>query len=255
MSEWDIYESRINARGKTKREAVLNRELRLINKRLPDNLSYKTVQVDDLLQDIAVINSDNFNEKTIFSMPGEDIRHGALVFWEDNYWLITERDATTTVDTRAKMVQCNHLLKWVSDDGIIHEQWCVVEDGTKYMTGEYEDRNFVVTRGDSRIMVTIARNAETIKFNRQSRFLIDDPEEKTKLSYALTKPLKVGSVYNNNGVYKFILQEVVSTDDDNHELGIADYYKHYPKDSAENMKDHPGVTTPDNTSSEKRGWL
>ena len=51
--------------------------------------------------------------------------------WMDNYWLITERDADTTVYTRAKMIQCNHLLKWVSDDNTIHEQWCIIEDGTK----------------------------------------------------------------------------------------------------------------------------
>ena len=64
-------------------------------------------------------------------MPGEDIEHGGLIRWADNYWLVTERDANNNVYARAKMIQCNYLLKWVSDDDKIYEQWCIVEDGTK----------------------------------------------------------------------------------------------------------------------------
>lgn len=131
MSVWDIYESRISARGGTKRGAALRRETRMIGTKVKDNLSYQTVTIDDVIQDVAIINSDNLNEKTIISLPGEDIGHGGLVRWMDNYWLVTERDANTTVYTRAKMTQCNHLLKWVSDDNTIHEQWCIIEDGTK----------------------------------------------------------------------------------------------------------------------------
>ena len=100
---------------------------------------------------------------------------------------------------------------------------------TTDLTGEFENRDFIATRGDSRIAVTIARNSQTINLNRKNRFLIDDPETKHKLAYTLSKPLKLGGVFNNQGVYKFVLQEVSATDDDNHELGIADYYKYFPR--------------------------
>lgn len=131
MGVWDIYANRISLQGGTKHDAVLKRETRTVKTKVKDNLSYHTVTIDDVAQDVAIINSDNLDEKTIISLPGEDIGHGGLVHWMDNYWLITERDANTTVYTRAKMIQCNHLLKWVSDDNVIHEQWCVIEDGTK----------------------------------------------------------------------------------------------------------------------------
>lgn len=100
------------------------------------------------------------------------------------------------------------------------------------LTGEYEDRNFVVTRGDSRIAVTVARTEATAKLGRETRFLIDDPDTGFTLAYALTKPLKVNGewMYNKMGVYKFVMQEVQTTADDNVELGIADYYKHFPKE-------------------------
>lgn len=264
MGVWDVYESRVEARGVTKRDAQLKREKRVINSRLPDNLSYQNVtifsaengfnihsaeaQAAAVSQNVAIINSDNFSEKTIISMPGADIDHGALVSWMDGYWIVTERDANTTVYTKAKMVRCNYLLKWVSAEDEIIEQWCIVEDGTKYLTGEYEDRNFIVTRGDSRISVTVARNSETVRLSRDDRFIIDDPESPSPLAYALTKPLKLGSSYNNEGVFRFVLQEVVTTDYDNLDNRVADYYRHFAKPSQE-----PDDDTPDEAG--KKVWL
>ena len=126
-----MYEARINNIGSTKRGATIRREIHNIYTRLPENPSYTHVTIDDVEQDVAIINSDNLDEKTILSLPGEDIKHGGLVYWMDNHWLVTERDANTTLYTRAKMLQCNYLLKWVDSEHVIHEQWCIVEDGTK----------------------------------------------------------------------------------------------------------------------------
>lgn len=254
---WDLYEDRIGARGITKRENALRREKRYITTKLPDNLSYQSVTIDGVGRDVAILNSDNLNEKTIISMPEEDIRHGGLVCWMDNYWLVTELDANKTVYTKGKLLQCNYLLKWIDAEGVIHEQWCTIEDGTKYLTGEYEDRNFIVTRGDSRIAMTIARNELTAEFGREHRFLIDDPLSSQKLAYALTKPLKVGNFYDgSNGIYKFVLQEVNSTDDDNQELCIADYYKYYPKPGEDPEEPEPEPDTePEPGEPEREVWI
>lgn len=147
MSVWDTYESHAGVRGMTKRESALKREVRTINRKVPDNLSYQAVTIYDnahgynilseemakyaIAQDVAIINSDNLNEKTIIAMPGADIEHGSLVHWMDNYWLVTERDANATVYIKCKMIQCNHLLHWVTDEDKLCEQWTIVEDGTK----------------------------------------------------------------------------------------------------------------------------
>ncbi len=248
MDMWDAYQARADVRGNTRRETALRREQRMLADKLRHSLSFHHAIVDDEDRDVAIINTDNLETKFIYALPGEDIRHGAYVQWMDNHWLVVEKDYNTEVYTRAKMTQCNHLLKWVDDDDVIHEQWCIVEDGTKYLTGEYEDRQFIVTRGDSRIAVTIARNRDTAKLGRLNRFLIDDHESGHMLAYALTKPLKFSSVYNDNGVYKFVLQEVNTTDDDNQELGIADYYKHF---SGPVMP----IAPPDGGGSGRRNWL
>lgn len=259
MSVWDTYQNRIEIHGGTKRKAAFVREQRALLNKTKDSLSYHDVIIDGKSRNVSIINSDNLNEKLMLSLPGENFDCGGLVEWADNHWLITEKDANNEVYTRAKLLQCNYLLHWVDEEHVVHEQWCIIEDGTKYLTGEYEDRNFIVTRGDSRISMTITKNADTEKFGREHRFLIDDPDSGDKLAYLLTKPFKVGKTFNGSGVYAFVLQEVVSTDDDNMELSIADYYKHFPKAAQPN----PNTTTdPDgtdkdsiSTNSGKKVWL
>lgn len=132
MGAWDTYETRLSVRGTTLRNVQLLREQEYLTRKLPNNLSYHTALIDDISRNVAIINTDNLDTKYIYSMPGEDLHHGGLVQWMNSYWLITEKDFNTEVYTRAKMLQCNYLLKWVDDeDRSIHEQWCIIEDGTK----------------------------------------------------------------------------------------------------------------------------
>lgn len=129
------------------------------------------------------------------------------------------------------------------------------------LTGEYEDRYFVAARGDSRIAMTIARNAQTLLFNRKNRFIIDDPMSPTKLAYTLSKPMKLGWSFNNEGCYKFVLQEINTTNDDNLELSIPDYYLHFPKDgeagsdSGAGSDDNTSIGSDDTTPTGKKVWL
>lgn len=264
MGVWDTYLNRVEVHGGTRREAELIKKQRTLLLKTKDSLSYHSVMIDGEPRDVTIINSDNLNEKKIISLPGEDLKCGGLVYWANNYWLITEKDANTEVYTKGKLTQCNHLLRWIDDQGVIREQWCVIEDGTKYMTGDYEDRDFIVTRGDSRIAMTIGKNEHTVKFGRENRFLIDDPDSTNKLCYALSKPLKVGKHYAGEGVYMFVLREVSSTNDDNMELGITNYYKFFPRSGSESsdaIEDTSNDTAPeaaetsDTTSGGKKVWL
>ena len=96
MNAWDMYKNRITAHGGSKRNAAFIRESRFIQTRLPDNLSYQTVivypreygfninsedaQLHCISQNVAIIDSDNLNEKIICSMPSEDLLLGSLIF-------------------------------------------------------------------------------------------------------------------------------------------------------------------------------
>lgn len=232
MGVWDSYYSRTGGNGNGRRELILKREQAFIKRKLPLNLSYKSLLINGQEQNAAVISSDNLDTKTICSMPNEDFPHGGLVYWMDNYWLITGKDADTEVYARGTMRQCNYLLKWVDDDGEIVERWCIVEDGTKYLSGEYGDNDYIVTRGDARATMIIARDEKTAKLTRKNRFIIDDTESPAPLAYRLTKPFKLGGSYNGNGIISFVLVECNTEDSDNLELRIANYYDHFPREGA-----------------------
>lgn len=257
MNPWDTYCQRIAVKGGAKREAVLRRQARYLTQKLPESLAHQSMEIDGAMRNVAVINSDDLNIKTLCSLPGEDLRHGATVSWMDNHWLITGRDANNELYTKATMQQCNHLTKWISQDGTVVERWSIVEDGTKYLTGEYGDNNFILTRGDSRLMLILPRDNETIRLNRNNRFLIDDEDSPNVLAYRLTKPFKLGGAFAGNGVLSFILSECNTEDSDSLELRIANYYEHFPK-PAESGAEPPVMVAPlekPGNSAGKKVWL
>lgn len=232
MNPWRLYDEKMRSGGHYGRDAVLRREQQFIRDKLPKRLSYKDgVVINGTPQNIAIIDSDDFSIKTICSLPGEDIPNGGLVEWAGGYWLITEKNADTEVYSKGTMQQCNHLLRWVDSDGEIIERWCIVSDGTKYLVGEWGDNDNIVTRGDMRVSLIIARDRYTVKLNRENRFLIDDGASPNVIAYRLTKPFKMHGGFSKNGVLAFVLSECNTEDTDNMDLRIANYYKFFPRDT------------------------
>jgi len=132
MSVWDNYFGRVGQSDGVGRDAILSREQRILKQKIQKSLSWHPgVLVDGVLTDVAIIDSDNLDTKSIFSMPPQELDAGSLVEWSGQRWLITEKDFNTEVYTRCTMRQCNYLLKWVNSDGVIVSRWCIVEDGTK----------------------------------------------------------------------------------------------------------------------------
>lgn len=199
-----------------------------MERKIISSMSYNEVSINGLRQKISIADvSDDYNVKKIFSLPNENLEHGGLVEWNSTFWLITEINPRNEAYSEGKMTQCNHILKWIDDNGNIIEKWCIVVDGTKYLIGEKTED--IMSIGDARIAVTISRDHDTAKLNRGKRFLIDDPDAKEVLAYQITKPNRFFNTYNGKGVYRFILNEVNLTDEDNTELGIADYYNWRPQ--------------------------
>lgn len=253
-SPWDIYSQRIDAKGGSMRGAAKHREIEFLRYKARDSLSHHVAIVDGSEQEVFIINSDNYNQKTIISMPGDDIRNGCYVQWMDTWWIVTERDFNTELYTKCKMLQCNYLLRWVNAKKEIIERHAIVIDGTKYLTGEtvssYNDNGMAL--GDSRAQLTLPRDSETLQLNRKNRFLVDDYESGNVLAYRLTKPFKVGSVYENNGPLNFMIDEVNLEKDDNTELHIANYYSYFPDGRFERDDSYKG----DNgAGAGKESWL
>lgn len=257
MSVWDRYDSRMNAGGATPRAKAFINECNFINTKLPGSLSYHKAVINGEDRELAIINTDNLDIKTLCTFPGETLPHGGLVYWMDQYWLITEVDANNEVYTRGKMRQCNYLLRFVSKDKQVIERWCIIDDGTRYLSGEYGDREMIMLRGDSRISMTIAKDQYTAQFGRENRFIIDDYASTDVLAYRMTKPYKLGGSFGETGVYYFVLTECNTEDDDNLELHIADYYQYFPRENE--LKDETVIEEPeievDGNQEKKRVWI
>lgn len=253
MNPWNTYHARHALHGETSRDREKYNLMNRLSRQIPSTLSYHNVDIDGEDRNIVILNSDNLNQKTLCSLPGEDIRHGAYIDWMNHKWLVTERDANSEIYTKCIMLQCNYLLRWINDSGEIIERWSVVEDGTRYLTGEFSDSFLVATKGDSRIAVTLPKDLETIALDRDARFIIDDYSSPHPLAYRLTKPFKLGGSYDENGVVIFVMTECNTENDDNIELHIADYYKHFPREG-ENNNSSVDISV-DDLDSGRRGWI
>lgn len=130
-SPLDNYKGWINASEAPLREIRKARAKDRLWRKHLSSLSYKTVLVNGVEQNVAIIDTTDLPKKKIFSMPGETLIHGGLVDWEESKWLITEINAHNELYNEGRLERCNHLLKWRDDDDIIQERWCIVEDGTK----------------------------------------------------------------------------------------------------------------------------
>ena len=253
MNPWNTYHARHALHGETSRDREKYNLMNRLSRQIPSSLSYHNVDIDGEDRNIVILNSDNLNQKTLCSLPGEDIRHGAYIDWMNHKWLVTERDANSEIYTKCIMLQCNYLLRWINDSGEIIERWSVVEDGTRYLTGEFSDSFLVATKGDSRIAVTLPKDLETLALDRDVRFIIDDYSSPHPLAYRLTKPFKLGGSYDENGVVIFVMTECNTENDDNIELHIADYYKHFPREGENNNSSVD--TSVDDLDSGRRGWI
>jgi hypothetical protein len=69
----------------------------------------------------------------------------------------------------------------------------------------------------------------------------------------LTKPFKLGGSYDENGVVIFVMTECNTENDDNIELHIADYYKHFPREGENNNSSVD--TSVDDLDSGRRRWI
>lgn len=226
MDIWNLYKIRVdgdNSKEDPDRTKSLDNIQSRMRRQIAASLSYHKVKIGNEEKDLAIVDTKDFYSKKIFSMPGESLTLGKVIDWLDNKWLITEVNPQNEFCSEGKIIMCNYQLKWLDDFENVVSKWCVIADSTKYSVGE-EDKK-VITIGDTRLSVLISKDADTIKLKRGKRFLIDDPDSTTTLAYEITNPNKIYNLYKGHGVYKFILNEVNVTDNDNVEARIADYYK------------------------------
>ena len=227
MNVWEQYESRTAGIGHSKRDMWVDHTKESIRRRLLDSPGSHYVLMAGHEQVISITHTQDMATKRICALPDENLVHGGIVDYANTKWLITEVDADAEIYERGLMTRCNHVLRWINSDGEIREKWCIVEDGTKYLVGEKTVQ--MMTIGDARIAVTIGRDEDTVQLKHGMRFLIDDPDTGDVMAYKISKPNRLFNVYDEGGVFRFILTESMLEDGDNLSLRIANYSDWEPK--------------------------
>lgn len=226
MSVWDIYQSRMEAQGASKRQAAISAARASFQKKMRDGAFFQKAVINGEEREVSIISGDALNIKTICALPGEDLLHGGIVEWKGFKWLITELDAMDEIYVRGKMQQCNHTLRWRGYDGEIIEKPAILEDATTYLSGE--NRKTVLTVGDGRFVLTVGSDSDTFKLRRGNRFLLGDPSADEVVAYEISKTNQFYNAFENsasgkNGIFRYIVTECAVTERDDLENRVADW--------------------------------
>lgn len=142
---------------------------------------------------------------------------------DDTYWICKED--TFNVDDihcQGTFTQCNYLLSWQDDFGVVYKYWCKTIDASSYSSGVSGNANLQI--GSDQLMIIIPFDENTKKLKRDKRFMImaDGCEP---ICYKLTRPDTTTYMKNNVGCMCLILSESsdYNPEKDNIELKICNY--------------------------------
>lgn len=145
------------------------------------------------------------------------IQPGELVYWNDNYWLITEANSNVEITSGGTMERCNQTLRWIDENGDIQEHPTVFYFNTRSNFGTEEDKIMNLPAGRRQTIVQL--NEYTRKIKRDDRFIFGGEVFKV-----------IDNDYSSDeGLVNLSLQsDQEDTSKDNFELGIADNNRFAP---------------------------
>jgi hypothetical protein len=194
-----------------------------VNDRFADTIDFYTVNINGVNQDLLIIRTTDPYKKKIKTRPDEDVSVGDLIAWEDNNWLVTDKDFGNQVYTTATMQQCNYIIKFQSPDGTILSYPCITS-GKSFNN----DENKVITLPSNQKSVLCCFTDDTKMLKTGRRLFIDRLNE---------TPFKIiGSVdnttynYGDKGLIYFVTEqdELQQSDGtlpkDRPDLGICNYF-------------------------------
>jgi hypothetical protein len=213
-SVWDIYQRRLNKNGTTQRDRTIINAQRLIAKDFSDSPSYKSVTINGIDRDVQIIEEhalrSDSNKKRILCKPDESISIGDLVVWNTISWLCTDTEDNIAFYERGVIEKCNNNLKYIDSAGGLITIPCVVTD--RILMGQTENDYYILP--DNKIMVMVADDEDSEEIVVDKRFLLNDNAYKVESIDNITKP--------GLNILKMSFDAI--TQNDNKDLGVADYY-------------------------------
>lgn len=222
MINWDLYAKQLQHKGMTSRDRIISREKEALIAQFEKAPSAKNTFVDGELKKMIVSSTQVLNEKTFVLMPGDTIKIGDIVVWENLHWLVVELDFDNTIAYKGRIAQCNRQIRWqnpVTKD--IIERWCLM---TKPYTSNVTNGT-QISVSNREYKVQIPYDDETKLVDLDKRFMLELINGKPR-TYSCTSVDQQTNVYQDleNGFIVWNLsQDEACHPNDNVDLMVCDY--------------------------------
>lgn len=222
MINWDLYAKQLQHKGMTSRDRIISREKEALIAQFEKAPSAKNTLVDGEPKKMIVSSTQVLNEKTFVLMPGDTIKIGDIVVWENLHWLVVELDFDNTIAYKGRIAQCNRQIRWqnpVTKD--IIERWCLM---TKPYTSNVTNGT-QISVSNREYKVQIPYDDETKLVDLDKRFMLELINGKPR-TYSCTSVDQQTNVYQDleNGFIVWNLsQDEACHPNDNVDLMVCDY--------------------------------
>jgi uncharacterized protein YjdB len=186
-----------------------------INEQSTQNIDNIDTVIRAIIRNTGIENKEATEERSIMIGKEYNYKIGDYVeYLNDIYMTTTLVDKDNPFFNTSKMKRCNHLLKWVYK-GKLYQSPSIVTNATKYTTGI--EASGLIVEVDARYTIDIPYSEETKTIQLGCRFIINNLAwEVTQIDYTTSQ-----------GILNLTLAKSSKTSEyDNLELGIADYYLH-----------------------------
>lgn len=116
-------------------------------------------------------NSSTQTVSVIIINDDDTFSQGSILTYDKDNWLCLSVLNYHDQYLKGLFQRCNYKLRWQNEKGEIIERWVVSQDASSYSSGT--DGNKTLQYGNDQIMIYIPCDEESIKVQRDKRFMID----------------------------------------------------------------------------------
>lgn len=229
MTDWMGYEAIVTARGRTRRDRIINQARDHLERTAPDQPSYTKCLVDGHEVNMLIMGGDTADQKKFRVMPTDNhyVTYGNIVEWSNSHWIVIHADFDDSISKRGYMQYCNHKFKFQAHDGRVYERWGVLDSGVYSTTVKNtlampelntQYKVYLPYDDDTKYLYIDQRFAGGMMYDRTG-----DPE------LAVYKFTKYDPLTQNQGNGRLLVMhcaaDVYDPARDDIELGICDYVK------------------------------
>ena len=228
---WSLYDARVLSTGETSKERQVNNFKRNMTKYGVNSLSYKDIKIDGVSKKLFITDTKDPYVKNFQDVNEVIYSAGTIIQYVDNYWLVEKLSFDGELYKTGNLRYCNFNLKFLSSLLQPISRQCFV---TRTRSGTDVNGNPVqIELPNGRMLITLPYDSETVLLDRTYP---DGKNQRLLLDFGVTTPMAYQIVDADRvslvGLVVLTLEECERSEDDDVELGIADYdrYEAIPDD-------------------------